>query len=303
MRLIGLFLGVAFTLVGVTASAQTLQNGTGGTAGGATTGGKTDVVKEGFQKQADDKEEERKKGVTELAFNLGGLFTAGNSRSTAVTAGVKSRIRRGDSQLTLAIAGNYARAGKVGTGTETTVENLQGSARYDYFVIKPMSIFGQVTGRHDRFQGLDLRLNADIGVAYFFLQEEKVRLWGEAGYDFQYDIRRDEALVNADGTRKKDHDGNDVTKTHVVHNARLFLGFDHKLFEGVQFLTSLEYLQDVTDFSTPTLRLIYDGAVKASLSKSFALSTGVTVRYEANPLPGIERTDVTTGISLVYNLL
>lgn len=303
MRFFGVLVGTALVLAATSASAQSLQSGSGGGAAGGTSSGKTDVVKEGFQKQADDKDEERKKGVTELAFNLGGLFTAGNSRSAAVTAGVKSRIRRGDHQLTLGIAGNYARAGKVGTGTETTVENLQGAARYDYFILKPLSVFGQVTGRHDRFQGLDLRLNVDIGVAYYFIQQEKVRLWGEAGYDFQYDVRRAEALVDAKGAPKLDRDGNPLEKTNVVHNARLFVGFDHKLFEGVQFLTSLEYLQDVTDFATPTLRLIYDGAVKASLSKSFALSTGITVRYEANPLPGIERTDVLTGVSLVYNLL
>jgi putative salt-induced outer membrane protein len=303
MRTFGVLFGATALFLASAAGAQTLQNGSGGTAAGGTTSGKTDVVKEGFQKQADDKEEERKKGVTELAFNLGGLFTAGNSRSAALTAGVKSRVRRGDHQLTLGVAANYARAGKVGFGTETTVQNLQGAARYDFFILKPFSVFGQLTGRHDRFQGLDLRLNVDVGVAYFFIQQEKVRLWGEAGYDFQYDIRRDEALVDAKGAPKLGRDGNPVEKTNAVHNARLFVGFDHKLFEGVQFVTSLEYLQDVTDFATPTLRLIYDGAVKASLSKSFALSTGITVRYEANPLPGIERTDVLTGVSLVYNLL
>ena len=301
--LVASFVGTLALTYTLGAHAQTLQNGTGGGAASGTTGGKTDVAKEGFQKTADDKKDEREKGVTELAFNLGGLFTAGKSRSAAVTAGVKSRIRRGDHQLTLGVAANYARAGKVGAGTETTVENLQGAARYDFFVLKPLSIFGQVTGRHDRFQGLDLRLNVDVGVAYYFLQEEKYRLWGEAGYDFQYDLRRDEAIKNPDGTAKKDASGNPLEKGQVRHNARLFVGFDHKLFEGVQFLTSLEYLQDVTDFSTPTLRLIYDGAVKATLSKSFALSTGLTLRYESNPLPGVEHTDLITGISLVYNML
>lgn len=303
MRPHGQLLGLALTFLSASAAAQGLQKETGGTAAGAVSGGKTDVVKEGFQKAAEDKEEERKKKVTELAFNLGGLLTAGNSRSAAVTAGVKSRLRRGDSQLSLAIAANYARSGKVGTESTTTVENLQGMARYDYFVLKPLAIFAQVTARRDRFQGLDLRLNADLGAAYFFIQEEKERLWGELGYDFQYDVRRDDAYLNANGTPKKDSKGNDLEKTKVVHNARLFLGFDDKLYEGVQFLASAEYLQDVLDFKTPTARLILDTAVKANIGKSFAVATGVTVRYEANPLPGVEHTDVITGISLVYNLL
>jgi len=303
MRSQALVVALALGLVPATAGAQTLQKETGGTAAGGVTGGKTDVVKEGFQKAAEDKEEERKKAVSELAFNLGGLFTAGNSRSAAVTAGVKSRLRRGDHQLSLAIAGNYARSGKVGTGSDTTVENLQGMARYDYFVLKPLAVFAQFTARHDRFQGLDLRLNADVGAAYYFIQEEKERLWGELGYDFQYDVRRNDAYLNADGTAKLDSKGDPLEKTNVVHNARLFLGFDDKVYDGVQFLASAEYLQDVLDWVTPTSRLILDTAVKANIGKGFAVATGVTVRYEANPLPGIEHTDVITGISLVYNLL
>ena len=109
--------------------------------------------------------------------------------------------------------------------------------------------------------------------------------------------------VFANGTPKKDSRGDDLEKTKVVHNARLFVGFDDKVHEGVQFLASAEYLQDVLDFSTPTARLILDTAIKANLGKSLAVATGVTVRYEANPLPGVEHTDVITGISLVYNLL
>ena len=45
--------------------------------------------------------------------------------------------------------------------------------------------------RRDRFEGLDLRLDLDPGLAYYFINTKKHRLQGEAGYDFQYDIRRD----------------------------------------------------------------------------------------------------------------
>ena len=59
------------------------------------------------------------------------------------------------------------------------------------------AVFGAVSARHDRFQGLELRINLDPGVSYYFIDEEKQQLWLEGGYDFQHDIRRDDAIADA----------------------------------------------------------------------------------------------------------
>ncbi len=306
MRYQSCVLGVGLALVSATAEAQ-LQKETGGTAAAGVSGGKTDVVKEGFQKAAEDKEEERKKKVSELAFNIGGLFTAGNSRSSAVTVGIKSRLRRGDHQLSLAMAGNYARTGKVGTESTTTVENLQGMARYDYFVLKPLAIFAQLTGRRDRFQGLDLRLNADIGAAYFFVQEEKQRLWAELGYDFQFDSRTDDVLngikpgsgATPDPTCANSP-GRCADRTKVSHSVRSFLGYENKLNETVSFITSLEYLQSVQH--ADAARLNFDIGIKAQVVNHLSVATTYSMRYDNAPLKGVVSSDSIAAVNLVYTL-
>ncbi len=293
----------ATLLLSTSAFAQ-LQSGTSGTSTKDVSKGSADVTADNTAAAAQQKEKKDK--ITEVSFNLGGLFAAGNSRSAAVTAGVKSKIKRGDHQFLGGAVANYARAATAvnnstaGQPMATTVENVQAILRYDWFFAKHWSLFLQTTGRHDRFEGLDLRYQLAPGVAYYFIQEEKAQLWGEAGYDFQYDVRADTYIHNADGTPKLDADGKPLEKTEAVHNARLFLGFTDKVFKGVEFNASVEYLQDLIDGNT--WRMVFDGSIKAAIAPHFALATGVNVHYENNPLPGVVNTDVIGAVSLVYNM-
>jgi len=281
-----------------------LESGSTSSSTGNVTKGSTDVTADNTAAAA--QKADKKDKITEVSFNLGGLFAAGNSRSAAMTAGVRSRVKRGDHQFTGAAQANYARAATAVNGSEagqpttTTVENVQALLRYDWFFAKNWSLFLQTAGRHDRFQGLELRYQLAPGVAYYFMQNDKVQLWAEAGYDFQYDIRSDDYIKNADGTPKLDTDGKPLEKTEAVHNARLFFGLDHKLFKGIEFIASVEYLQDLADGNT--FRFVFDSAIKAQIAKHFALATAVTVLYENNPLPGVDNTDVISAVSLVYNL-
>ena len=98
-----------------------------------------------------------------------------------------------------------------------------------------------LSGRRDRFQGLDLRLNLDPGLAYYFVQGPKHQLWGEAGYDLQFDIRKNSAIETAIAS------GQDLQKTDVRHSARLFAGYKNNLNDNVQFNTGVEYLQGLQD--------------------------------------------------------
>jgi putative salt-induced outer membrane protein len=143
----------------------------------AASSGKTDVASSGFEaatKAPDAPPDE----ATELSLSAGGLVASGNTRSLALTTAGNFKLRRGMNQLTSALAANFARsAANRDEPLEQTAENVQGKVRYDRFLSRHVALFLGASGRHDRFQGLDLRFNLDPGVAYYFVDVDRHQLW------------------------------------------------------------------------------------------------------------------------------
>jgi putative salt-induced outer membrane protein YdiY len=260
----------------------------------AASAGATDVDEGGFAGAAEAEAEA--KDATELKVSAGGLQTTGNTRSLAATSSGQFRLRRELNQLSAIAAANYARsAPDASQATATTVENFQGKVRYDRFVLEELAVFIATTGRRDRFQGLDLRLNVDPGVAYYFVDEKLHRFWAELGYDFQYDVRNDDN-INAAALQ-----GIQVDKTNVQHSARSFIGYSNSLTEAVTLDTGLEYLQGIPE--TERWRLNWDAGVTSKIGGNFSLATTFSLKYDHHPLPAVEKLDTVTALSLVYQLL
>ena len=263
--------------------------------------GNTDVASEGFQ--AAEKLAPDTKDATEASIQAGALLAAGNARSLSATASAAFRLRRSEHQFGGAASANYAQsAADPDSNIEPTVENYQGKVRYDYFLVEGLAAFIAFSARRDRFQGLDLRLNVDPGLAYYFIDEAKHQLWGELGYDLQHDIRADRAIAVALA------EGSAVEKTETRHNARAFVGYDNKLNEAVTFRTGVEYLQGLSPFEDDATghvnwRLNWDAGISAAVASRFSMATTMSVRYDNNPLPGVRNTDVMTALNLVYTLL
>jgi putative salt-induced outer membrane protein len=268
------------------------------------TKGSTDVAKGGFAAGTTLPADEDPKDVTEASVAAGGLFSSGNARTVALTSTGKFKMRRDEHQLTVAAAGNFARAGKKGEGVDTTVENYQGLLRYDHFFTEQIALFLQTSARRDRFQGLDLRLNIDPGFAYYFINTKKQTLRAEIGYDLQHDVRRDEARVQTPPAPAPGAPPPPplplLDKTQTLHNVRAFLGYDNKLYKEVSFITSIEYLQNVSDLGT--YRFVYDVGLKSNVSDKLAIATTYTMRFENKPLPTIEKADSIASVNLVYTL-
>lgn len=278
-------------LLGLVATGQaSAQTAKGLMSQSSASSGSTEVAKGGFQateKQGDAKE------VSELKLSAGGMLTSGNARSMALTGSGHLRLRRLQNQYSADLAGNYGRAAPgPGEDMQTSVENLQGRIRYDRFLSDHWSVFLAQTARKDRFQGLDLRLNFDPGVAYYVFDVEKHRLWGELGYDYQYDIRDGAAIAAA---------MEPLSKTDSQHSARAFAGYENNLNDVLRFSTGLEYLQSVSE--SENWRLSWDVGLSSSISTAFSLATTFSLRYDHNPLPGVENTDTVTALNLVYTLL
>jgi len=258
----------------------------------AATSGSTDVAKGGFEKvskPADQKE------ATELKLSAGGLLATGNSRSFAATGSSVLRLRRQLNEYSASVAGNYGRSAPTpADDMQTSVSNIQGRVRYDRFLSEHWSLFVAQSGRKDRFQGLALRLNFDPGVAFYFFDEDKHRLWAELGYDYQYDIRENAALRAAPADAP-------IDKTEGRHSARGFLGYENNINEILRFNTGVEYIQSVQDGKN--WRLNWDTGITSAISNSFSFATTFSLRYDNNPLTGVRNTDTTTALNLVYTLL
>lgn len=258
------------------------------------TTGKEDVATAGFEAPAAKPEES--KDASEMKLSAGGMLAGGNSQSLAATIATKGRVRREANQLDGAIAANYGRSAPEGEDkTETTVENLQGKLRYDRFLTDEVALFLALSGLRDRFQGLDVRLNLDPGIAYYFIDAERHRLWAEIGYDYQFELRREDAVVAAAAA------GTPIDRSDDQHAARLFLGYENNLSESFAFDTGLEYLQPFT--GTEGWRVSWNVGISSAIGGNFSLATTFLLRYDHDPLPGIKNTDYTTALSLVYQLL
>jgi putative salt-induced outer membrane protein YdiY len=259
------------------------------------TSGSTEVATSGFQAVAKPPAPEDAKDGTQLKLTAGGLLTQGNSRTIAATASGDFRLRRNVSQFTALAAVNYGRSAPAGDGPyETTVENYQGKVRYDYFFAPGVAGFLSVSARRDRFQGLDLRLNLDPGVAYYFIDEKTQQFWLELGYDLQHDIRRDEFVDAAAAA------GDPIDKSETSHGIRGFVGYNYALNETLAFNAGIEYLQSVEEGNDA--RVNGDVGLTTKVSKTFSIAVTVSVRYDNDPLEGVDKTDLLSALSLVYSL-
>jgi putative salt-induced outer membrane protein len=268
----------------------------------AASSGKTELEGQGKFAKAADADEET--DATELDISLGGMLSTGNARAMAGTGLTKFRLRRGMHQFSSALVGNYGRAAVDRTSDPVpTVGNVQGRARYDIFFAKHWAAFLMATARHDPFLGIDVRVNVDPGFAYHVLTNKKHRLWFEAGYDFQYDLRAPEAIIerDEDGDAILDSEGETIQIADeylINHAARLFAGYVNRLSDHVTFETGLEYLQSVLKASR--WRINWDVALAAQVAERLSVAATFSLRADNDPLPNVAKLDTMTAASLVY---
>lgn len=308
------------------------------------TAGTTEVAGQG-KFAAADAEARTATDATELELSSGGVFSTGNAFAASLTGQGRFRLRRGIHQVAAQVAGNYG-VGTVERRTiswtyvpvsdpdpnpddqptvesseavaqvrDTTIANVQGMLRYDVYFAERWSAFAMATARRDRFQGLDMRLNVDPGVAFHALADARHRLWIEAGYDFQYDRRRQEAIFETrpvdppepvDG--RTNSPGPAVTEqvrladdTLVNHAARVFVGYNNSLSDRVTLDTGLEYLQSV--IVGRRFRVNWVNAVAIQLAGRVGVAATFTLRYENDPLPNIRKLDTITAVLLTMRFI
>ena len=263
-----------------------------------------DVGTEGEGEEGEGGEEDpHANDITSFDISAGGIFSTGNSRTLAATGLANFQMRRTIHQFGAQVAGNYGAGGNPDDdGYTTNVANVQGLVRYDVFFAKRWTAFLQTTARHDTFQGLNLRMNVDPGFAFYAINKPNHRLWFEAGYDFQYDLRTDESRLLLDdmGVPVEPNEFDPAIEPFLInHAARLYAGYSNKLSDKISFDTGLEYLQSV--IVARRLRLNYLAALNMSLVDRLSIALTFTLRYENDPLPDVQKLDTISSVSLTYS--
>jgi hypothetical protein len=241
---------------------------------------------------------------TTATLSAGGMLTTGNARLFALTGSGAYETRFSDNGIGFSLLGNYGEGAPPGEPLETSAQSVQGRVRYDRYLVDRLSLFLINTGRHDRFQGLDFRYNLDPGVKYLLVEQPATKLWVEAGYDFQFDLRRNEARTVLDG------DGNPVLdpatglpqrldKTETDHSARLFVGHSHAFNDAVTLSAGVEYLQSFVE--SERSRLNFDALFAAKVAGGLAVGFGFNARYDNAPLPEKHELDTTSTLTLIYS--
>jgi putative salt-induced outer membrane protein len=241
---------------------------------------------------------ESPKRETTASVSAGGQLSTGNSQLLAGTGNGKFDMRRGSDGFGASLLGNYGQGAPGGQQQRLTTENVQGRVRYDRYLADRFSLFMMATGRFDHFQGLDFRLNLDPGGKYLFVNTDPTSLWGELGYDFQYDIRNNSARVQLDATGNPIAGAPLLDKTAPDHSGRLFMGFKHAFNKEVTLSTGIEYLQSFADANR--YRINYDALFASGIGGGVAVGFGFSARFDHAPLPGKEKTDTATTFSLIY---
>jgi putative salt-induced outer membrane protein len=302
-----LILAAAASVSAVTtaAAADDLPTGTAGS--GAVTKGTSEVTTVGKVETA-QKADPDAKNATEWSINAGGLLTTGNSRSMSGTFGTAFRARRDGNQFSAVGAANYGGNTPVGGSYTKTADNQQVKARYDRFLSGEFVAFLGAQLRRDSLAGLVPRTQIDPGFGYYFYDTATSSTWIEAGYDFLYDRRSEEAIDAAYATAfaKDPATAVRLDKTATAHSARLFYGLKSKLAEGTTITLALEFLQALTRNAATDnhpFRLNGDFIVNAKLTKTFSLAASYSLKYDTGALPGKEKLDTITALSLVYTIL
>ena len=266
------------------------------------TSGTTEVAKEGKEKAV--LPEGEVVDATELSIQGGGLLAGGNARTFALTASTRFLLRRNVHEFHANAAMNYAQSSPPATdgaarpAAEATVENFQGRLRYDHFFHPRASAFMAVSLRRDRFQGLDLRLGLDPGVSAYAVRSPGLKLWGELGYNFQFDLFD----TDAEAARLGLVPVPDPLGSRVDHNVRAFLGYQHRLDERLSLDVGLEGFKSVV--TQTAYRVNFGAQLTTQLFDRFSFAVGVLSLYNNDPgVPGVEKLDVQSSLSFVYSLL
>jgi putative salt-induced outer membrane protein YdiY len=230
------------------------------------------------------------------SISSGATLNGGNTKSFAATVGGRLQLIRMPHQFMVEGLGTYTAARAADDNrVHPTATNVIGRARYDIYLSENNALFAALAPRADRFAGLDLRLQMQVGyLRNLYKPADNHRLWFEVGYDGTYDnfsrwlphgAPPPMPMPNAKGS-------------DFVHSGRGFLGYTNLLTPLATLNLGVELLYDFED--SDNVRVNTTAEITSSISTRFKLSLLSRMLFDNVPVPTKEKTDYITTAQLVF---
>jgi hypothetical protein len=245
--------------------------------------------------------DEFQKEATSFSTSFGGALSSGNTQSVQATLGAIFGLIRDRHAFDLTMDFVYGRARpSAAEGVVDTARNLRSRGRYALFLSTDDALFVAGIYRWDTFAGLDARLSGQVGYMRNLYTEDKLRLWGEVGYDLTYENYDPDPLPDPANPDRfiKGYD--------YLHSARLFLGYDNQINAMMVVLLGVEGLLNVEEPSDSRFNadIALRSVVVDRLQLEFKASIQVDTKPPARPVgQELYKYDGILKLNLIYTLI
>jgi putative salt-induced outer membrane protein len=173
-----------------------------------------------------------------------------------------------------------------------TAERYEAKYQADFKINDRLSWFGALRGEQDRFSGFAYQATASTGASYKFIDSPQTKLQVSLGAGYRR--MKDEILVKTDAGEVIDRLEGETQSEPV---GTLSSDYEHNFTENTKITNRL-----LAESGSDNTALQNDLALQVSMTETLALAVGFGVRYNTDPPPLAEDTDMLTTVNLVYNI-
>jgi putative salt-induced outer membrane protein len=218
---------------------------------------------------------------------LGVMLASGNTE--AKTANTKFDLKRESEKWinTFFVGALYGENAEF-----STAERYEAKYQLDFKINDRLSWFGALRGEQDRFSGFVYQATASTGASYKFIDTPETQLQASLGAGYRR--LKSETLIKTDAgeviSRIEGESESDPVLT-------LSSDYAHNFTESTKITNKL-----LVESGSENTAVQNDIALAVSMTDSLALAVGFGIRYNTDPPPLAEDTDLLTTINLVYNI-
>lgn len=147
-----------------------------------------------------------------------------------------------------------------------TARYFMGGLRYERQLSNHFGVFLGETFEKDKFAGIDERLITDVGGKYRLIESETTKLFSELGYRYMHEERLDDSKA-------------------FSNYGRVYTEWENKWNPNFYTKYWIEYLPNISE--NKDWQLNTELSIAAVLNSVFSLKSGVLLRYDHFPAPGI----------------